>query len=282
MADQIVTLSGALKRASGGRLVAEINFADLFDRISGKQVAGVGDTIGIGDGEYVLRGVGSRFKRGRYSLVYLYLDEASPTVAVTTDPAPAAPVSNLIEVRYGECYPDPTGGHDTFRHHRHGVLTVVSTRSQYFREDGMSFGVGDERGHVYTLMCRPATEEEVQAVVARETATETRSAAERARREIANEIRERGQRPDGVVVPEHEDGATRVMDRQSIYGGGDWFVVTSSRIWYVLNNGRDGDDWGLNNVRTGGAGAIGWYVERTDELVGRLDSVSNTLEGVTS
>ncbi|NCU21821.1 hypothetical protein EOM89_14215 [Candidatus Falkowbacteria bacterium] len=24
------------------------------------------------------------------------------------------------------------------------------------------------------------------------------------------------------------------------------------------NNGRDGDDWSYNNVRTGGAGAIGW------------------------
>jgi len=51
---------------------------------------------------------------------------------------------------------------------------------------------------------------------------------------------------------------------------GEWFVVGPEYIWYCQNNGSDGDDWSRNNVRTGGAGAIGWRVPRTDELAAEL------------
>jgi len=37
-------------------------------------------------------------------------------------------------------------------------------------------------------------------------------------------------------------------------------VVGPKGIWFVRNNGADGDDWSINNVLTGGAGAIGWVV----------------------
>jgi hypothetical protein len=37
-------------------------------------------------------------------------------------------------------------------------------------------------------------------------------------------------------------------------------------IWHVLNNGRDGDDWSSNNVRTGGAGGIGRRLPYSAEL----------------
>jgi hypothetical protein len=37
-------------------------------------------------------------------------------------------------------------------------------------------------------------------------------------------------------------------------------------IWYVVNNGHDGDDWSANNVRTGGAGAVGWRLPWSAEL----------------
>ncbi|MBK7814503.1 MAG: hypothetical protein IPJ52_09450 [Rhodocyclaceae bacterium] len=40
----------------------------------------------------------------------------------------------------------------------------------------------------------------------------------------------------------------------------------STRLNLVAqNNGMDGDNWSANNVRTGGAGAIGWRMPRTDE-----------------
>jgi hypothetical protein len=48
-------------------------------------------------------------------------------------------------------------------------------------------------------------------------------------------------------------------------------------VWYVQNNGADGDDWSANNVRTGGAGAIGWRVGRTEELIEQLDALGEQL-----
>lgn len=39
-------------------------------------------------------------------------------------------------------------------------LYVLKARSQYFREDGLSFGVGDDSGHLYHATCREATPEE--------------------------------------------------------------------------------------------------------------------------
>lgn len=54
----------------------------------------------------------------------------------------------------------------------------------------------------------------------------------------------------------------------NIYGGGQKYVIDKkgNKIWFIRNNGGDGDNWGYNNVRTGGAGAIGVYVEYTEEL----------------
>jgi hypothetical protein len=83
---------------------------------------------------------------------------------------------------------------------------------------------------------------------------------------IKADIKARGERPDGSNVPE----GVRVHDTQNLYGGGDWFVVGSDWIWYVQNNGMDGDDWAVNNVRTGGAGAIGWRVPYDPELAAKL------------
>ncbi|MHA2642870.1 MAG: hypothetical protein V2G41_09505 [bacterium JZ-2024 1] len=63
-----------------------------------------------------------------------------------------------------------------------------------------------------------------------------------------------------------------------IYGGGSWFHLTVTHLWYVVNNGHDGDDWSLNNYRTGGAGAIAWRVERTEavnQLIKEIEEFEN-------
>lgn len=59
---------------------------------------------------------------------------------------------------------------------------------------------------------------------------------------------------------------------QNIYGGGQWFVLQEEEgyIWYVHNNGRDGDNWGLNNVVTGGAGAIGYRIKFNSIVAGLI------------
>lgn len=145
-------------------------------------------------------------------------------------------------------------------------LYVLSASSNYVREDGMSCGVGDEEGYYYSATCRIATPEEAAPVIAQREAATARKAAKTGLEEITDQIRENGEKPEGDHSPDGE----RLMDTQDIYGGGDWFVIEPEWIWYVRNNGSDGSDWSANNVRTGGAGAIGWRVPFTDNLAARL------------
>ncbi len=70
----------------------------------------------------------------------------------------------------------------------------------------------------------------------------------------------------GVCPQDEQPKGQRVLDTQNIYGGGDWFVIGFDCIWYCRNNGMDGDDWSRNNVRTGGAGAIGWKISMDQKI----------------
>jgi len=54
--------------------------------------------------------------------------------------------------------------------------TVVREGSDYVAEDGLSFGVGDECGHIYYAVVRPATTEEEAGLVQREQARDERKA----------------------------------------------------------------------------------------------------------
>jgi hypothetical protein len=154
-------------------------------------------------------------------------------------------------------------------------LYVLSASRQYYREDGMSFGVGDERGYYYTATCREATPEEAAPYITkREVALKAKAARARLE-EIKREIRKRGTMPSAS-----DDNAQgkRVFDTQTIYGGGDWLVINDAEIWYVENNGMDGDDWSRNNVVTGGAGAIGWMIPRDEMLVTELRELAVTIK----
>lgn len=81
--------------------------------------------------------------------------------------------------------------------------------------------------------------------------------------EKATRITESNYSPQGEEIqdPRHPE---------NIYGGGHWWVVEEKRILDVENNGHDGDNWSDSNVRTGGAGAIGREVAKTDEVVEAL------------
>ena len=93
------------------------------------------------------------------------------------------------------------------------------------------------------------------------------------KRHFADKICQAGVRPEGMNSPEGE----RILDTRTVYGGGDWFVLDQAgdRIWYVRNNGMDGDNWSYNNVRTGGAGAIGWYIPYDEQMAGFLREMEN-------
>lgn len=103
----------------------------------------------------------------------------------------------------------------------------------------------------------------------REAAKQTQQEKENELTTIKNYIIENGELPEGQHSPEGE----RLLDTQDLYGGGEWFVIGNSHIWYVRNNGMDGDDWSRNNVITAGAGAIGWRIPLTTELEARLRKI---------
>ncbi|MFW6012309.1 MAG: hypothetical protein ACOC92_01200 [bacterium] len=147
-------------------------------------------------------------------------------------------------------------------------LTILTAGSKYYAEDGMSFGVGAESGHVYWATAREATAEEAAELRNRDALARDVHEALEAVRALRERVHGQGERPqpgpddpDGLLTPEGE----RLLDTHDPYGGGDWWVVGSRWIWYVRNNGMDGDDWSQNNVRTGGAGAIGWRIPYDSE-----------------
>lgn len=155
-------------------------------------------------------------------------------------------------------------------------LFVISASSRYIDEDGMSFGVGDEEGYIYEAVCRKATEEEAAPEIAKRAAAELKRNAARELELIAKQIRETGEKPEGQNVTEGQ--TIPIGAGQNIYGGGEWFVVGTEYIWYVRNNGGDGDMWAANNVRTGGAGAIGFRVPATEELAAKITNLHKSLQ----
>jgi hypothetical protein len=147
-------------------------------------------------------------------------------------------------------------------------LFVLKASREYVRDDGLSFGVGDEQGYLYEATCRAATDDE--SAPAREAAQSLlgRTEAKRELEAVAKLIQETGTRPDGHAAA---DGPNRLELRPvDLYGGGEWFEIEQDAVWFIRNNGADGDDWSHNNVRTWGAGAIGWRVDFTPELAERI------------
>lgn len=56
-------------------------------------------------------------------------------------------------------------------------------------------------------------------------------------------------------------------------------MIGPEHIWFVENRGMDGDYWGANNVRTGGAGATGFRTLRTAELEEQVGRMAERLAG---
>lgn len=96
----------------------------------------------------------------------------------------------------------------------------------------------------------------------------------KSKRDLEDEFIGNGTYPDPKDGQLQLDGEEIAMDngRTRLYGGGEWCVIDKDggRIWWVRNNGADGDAWDRSNVRTGGAGAIGRYLPYSDELEARV------------
>lgn len=163
------------------------------------------------------------------------------------------------------------------------VVEVVSVKSTYYPEDGMSFGLMDDRGWMHAVVVRPAPEEERERVDTQDREEESRAGTRRRvfeeRKALVKLFQDTGDRPERASL----DGDRIALEGRDslIYGGGSWFVIEGAHIWYVMNNGHDGDDWSYNNIQTGGAGAIGWRLPRTGELEARVRAVDEGMKAGT-
>ena len=172
----------------------------------------------------------------------------------------------------------PAIGH-TFRDRKTGdFMVVVDVKSVFYPEDGMSFGLPDDRGWMHTVTAKPAEDNSaIQGIKDREQQELTRSEAKKRRRELVRDFQKRENHAPGETDLRRFDRVLLSGARSLAYGGGEWFVITPSRIWYVQNNGSDGGDWSHNNVVTGGAGAIGWVVPHTEALEQELRSLDTLI-----
>lgn len=143
----------------------------------------------------------------------------------------------------------------------------------------MSFGVGEDSGHLYSAVCREANEDEAAPLRAKIEAERRRRLGRDKRAALAARFRNEGERPAGSF--NLSTGGELLEDGRDVrlYGGGSWFVVTPAAVWFVQNNGADGDTWARNNIQTGGAGAIGWWLPRDEALDDEILEVC-TLLGV--
>lgn len=148
---------------------------------------------------------------------------------------------------------------------RDQILIVTSVKQKYFHEDGLSFGVGDDSGHIFYATAREATPEESTPFLEKEKSLRERRALEKRRIEIEAHIKQNGELPNAP----HPEGE-KFSDRHTIYGGGDSFVVGKDYIWYIKGNGGDGDDWSVNNL----PGAIAWRIPFDPEMAKELEKIN--------
>jgi hypothetical protein len=150
-----------------------------------------------------------------------------------------------------------------------GWYVVLSAKSHYIREDGMSFGVGEDSGYLFSATLRPATAEEAAPHQAKaEAAQQRRQRRQAIEQGLRNHFAANApdaEYPAGPITP--QGVRVNIGEGQNIYGTGEWFVLDNdgTHVWHVRNNGMDGDNWAYNNIGTGGAGAIGHRFPLTPE-----------------
>lgn len=72
-------------------------------------------------------------------------------------------------------------------------------------------------------------------------------------------------------ISEFTENAIILLDTFTIHGTGEMILVKNQNIYFINNNGMDGDMWDINNIKTGGAGAYGSQAILTKSLVAEIN-----------
>lgn len=168
-------------------------------------------------------------------------------------------------------------GH-VFRDRKSGkVLTVLDVKSQYYPEDGLSFGLSDDRGWMHTIYAGPPQPQDAATFETKETAArklrELKLKASKRRDDIEKYVRQHGETPQLGHHPKGDHLCT-TGEKSIPYGGGNWFVAEPDALWFVQNNGHDGDDWSINNI----PGSVGWRIPKDQRLVDELKEIERVFE----
>ena len=154
-----------------------------------------------------------------------------------------------------------------------GVPYMVLS-SYYHNSDGFSFGVLNEQW--YSVKAKNISDTEtgkkmINEMINDENNKKLRRAYEKACQDLEYAVRRNGSiyTYEGDKSVDDIPGET-ILDTFNAYGGGIIIRYTEDTVWLIINNGGDGDAWGTNNLRTGGAGA---YAFRTS-----LESVKDILQ----
>jgi hypothetical protein len=156
-------------------------------------------------------------------------------------------------------------GQDLPAHDGPEYLLILTAKSRRVREDGMSFGVGDDSGTLYSATARAATEEESAPLRTQLGRLDVARDAQIELRDIVESIGATGTQPasaqpTGEIVWSRNGGSGGYFERL-------WIDVSGGQIWHDRYNGADGDDWSYNNC---GGYAVVRYVAWTADLDARI------------
>lgn len=173
------------------------------------------------------------------------------------------------------------------------IWAQIKHLTQYIRSDedmegGCDFGGDNYKGwtiasgaesilkSIAEKTATPAQLEIVRAVLAEKEETKKVAEARKQEKQYKKQTLEEvltafkhAEYPEGNFNPEGE----RIEDPfypLDIHGGGRFFIIGKKEIWFVKNNGHDGDDWGRNNIETGGAGGIGTKIKYNVEIAEKI------------
>ena len=172
----------------------------------------------------------------------------------------------------------PATGKPWRMHNRSDGKIIVITgygKKWYLRsEDACCYGMLPDDQWVRYAYYRDATPAEIAAVEAAEEAARKKAAEKKAREKRICEIENKIKKAENYaqnVNPKDLEGEV-LLDTFNVYGGGERIIANDSWLWWIQNNGGDGDDWLATNVYGGPGtpGGIGWRIPRDEALVKEL------------
>ncbi|WP_155981037.1 hypothetical protein [Nocardia sp. CNY236] len=133
-----------------------------------------------------------------------------------------------------------------------GIVTTVTAGQIYYNEDGLSFGVGADTGYVYWAEVRAATADEAAPILDSEDRYQRRMAlSARIDALIGSLVPVTSDRE----YPETAAGLDEITTLPQVPTGGrndycDRIHIDEprERLWLLINNSGDGDDWNRNII----------------------------------